>query len=72
MPAGRVRRGDRVRLRGRSLEVKAVRDKPSASGRRSVVLVPRVGLSQRLRAAVLVLVDRDGRAARRGERGRRR
>ena len=70
MPAGSVRRGDRVKVRGRSLDVKAVRGKPTSSDRPAVVLVPRSGMAQRIRAAVLVLVDRSGREGRHAERRR--
>ena len=70
MPTGAVRRGDRVKVRGRSLDIKAVRHQPAYSDRPSVVLVPRSGLAERIRAAVLVLVDRNGRERRRAERRR--
>lgn len=61
--AQRVRRGDRVSVRGESREVKAVRtDRASSDG--SVILVFKAGGPMRVRADERLDVDRDGRGTR--------
>lgn len=63
VPAGRVRRGDRVKVRGRLEDVKAVRGRSSASGI-SVVLVLRAARAVRKRAEETIRAE--GLRSRRG------
>jgi hypothetical protein len=63
VPAGAVRRGDRIRIRGRAEDVKAVRTR-SSSGRASVVLVLKAARAVRKGAAEQVTVE--GARTRRG------
>lgn len=64
LPAAQARRGDRVEVRGRSEEVKAVRFRPSCSGAQAI-LVLKVGRSVRRRADEAVPADRRGSGGRR-------
>ena len=68
MVAVKVRRGDWVSVRGRWLEVKAVRDERYASSGPSVVLVFKEGRPLRMHATETVLVDRGGQERRRTQR----